>query len=100
MEFKHVSVLLQETVDGLQVKPTGIYVDGTLGGGGHSYEICKRLDSEGRLIGIDQDAEALEAAKKRLEEFSDRTTFVKSNYPYTCMGPFLDSLFSSVDTIL
>lgn len=80
MEFKHVSVLLQETVDGLQVKPTGIYVDGTLGGGGHSYEICKRLDSEGRLIGIDQDAEALEAAKKRLEEFSDRTTFVKSNY--------------------
>lgn len=82
MEFKHVSVLLQEAVDGLQVKPSGIYVDGTLGGGGHSYEICKRLDSEGRLIGIDQDAEALEAAKKRLEEFSDRTTFVKSNYEH------------------
>ena len=80
MEFKHVSVLLQETVDELQVKPSGIYVDGTLGGGGHSYEICKRLDSEGRLIGIDQDAEALEAAKKRLEKFNDRTTFVKSNY--------------------
>lgn len=82
MEFKHVSVLLQEAVDGLQVKPSGIYVDGTLGGGGHSYEICKRLDSEGRLIGIDQDAEALEAAGKRLEEFSDRTTFVKSNYEH------------------
>ena len=82
MEFKHVSVLLQEAVDGLQVKPSGIYVDGTLGGGGHSYEICKRLDSEGRLIGIDQDAEALEAAKKHLEEFSDRTTFVKSNYEH------------------
>lgn len=80
MEFKHVSVLLQETVDELQVKPKGIYVDGTLGGGGHSYEICRRLDSEGRLIGIDQDAEALNAAKKRLEEFGDRTTFVKSNY--------------------
>lgn len=80
MEFKHVSVLLQETVDELQVKPKGIYVDGTLGGGGHSYEICRRLDSEGKLIGIDQDAEALNAAKKRLEEFGDRTTFVKSNY--------------------
>lgn len=80
MEFKHVSVLLQETVDELQVKPKGIYVDGTLGGGGHSYEICRRLDSEGRLIGIDQDAEALNAAKKRLGEFGDRTTFVKSNY--------------------
>lgn len=80
MEFKHVSVLLHETVDGLQVKPDGVYVDGTLGGGGHSYEICKRLDSEGRLIGIDQDAEALNAAKKRLGEFSDRTIFVKSNY--------------------
>lgn len=80
MEFKHVSVLLHETVDGLQVKPDGVYVDGTLGGGGHSYEICKHLDSEGRLIGIDQDAEALNAAKKRLGEFSDRTIFVKSNY--------------------
>lgn len=80
MEFKHVSVLLHETVDGLQVKPDGVYVDGTLGGGGHSYEICKHLDSEGRLIGIDQDAEALNAAKKRLAEFSDRTIFVKSNY--------------------
>lgn len=80
MEFNHVSVLLHEAVDELQVKPSGIYVDGTLGGGGHSYEICKRLDSDGRLIGIDQDAEALEAAKKRLKEFEDRITLVKSNY--------------------
>lgn len=83
MEFNHVSVLLHEAVDELQVKPSGIYVDGTLGGGGHSYEICKRLDSDGRLIGIDQDAEALEAAKKRLGEFKDRITLVKSNYERT-----------------
>ena len=83
MEFNHVSVLLHEAVDELQVKPSGIYVDGTLGGGGHSYEICKRLDSEGRLIGIDQDAEALEAAQKRLGEFKDRITLVKSNYERT-----------------
>lgn len=83
MEFNHVSVLLHEAVDELQVKPSGIYVDGTLGGGGHSYEICKRLDSEGKLIGIDQDAEALEAAEKRLGEFKDRITLVKSNYERT-----------------
>ena len=53
MEFKHKSVLLEETIDGLAVKPDGVYVDGTLGGGGHSYEICKRLSDKGRLIGID-----------------------------------------------
>ena len=80
MEFKHVSVLLHETVAGLQVKPSGIYVDGTLGGGGHSYEICKQLDSEGRLIGIDQDADALKAAGRRLEQFKDKVTLCKSNY--------------------
>lgn len=80
MEFKHISVLLHETLAGLQVKPDGIYVDGTLGGGGHSYEICKQLSEQGRLIGIDQDAEALQAAQVRLQEFAERTTFVKSNY--------------------
>lgn len=80
MEFKHVSVLLQETIDGLAVKPDGIYVDGTTGGGGHSYEICKRLGKNGRLIGIDQDAEALAAAEKRLEPFAGIVTLVKSNY--------------------
>ena len=80
MEFKHVSVLLQETIDGLAVKPDGIYVDGTTGGGGHSYEICKRLGENGRLIGIDQDTEALAAAEKRLEPFSGKVTLVKSNY--------------------
>lgn len=63
MDFKHVSVLLNETIDGLNINPDGIYVDGTLGGGGHSYEICKRLSDKGRLIGIDQDGEALEASE-------------------------------------
>lgn len=80
MEFKHKSVLLEETVDGLAVKPDGIYVDGTLGGGGHSYEICKRLSDKGRLVGIDQDEDAIAAATKRLEEFKDRVTIVRSNY--------------------
>lgn len=80
MEFKHRSVLLEETIDGLAVKPDGIYVDGTLGGGGHSYEICRRLSENGRLIGIDQDEDAIAAASKRLEGFSDRVTIVRSNY--------------------
>ena len=80
MEFKHKSVLLDETIDGLAIKPDGIYVDGTLGGGGHSYEICKRLSAKGRLIGIDQDEDAIAAAGKRLEEFADRVTIVRSNY--------------------
>lgn len=80
MDFKHVSVLLDETIDGLNINPDGIYVDGTLGGGGHSYQICKRLSPKGRLIGIDQDGEALEAARERLKEFEDRITLVRSNY--------------------
>ena len=80
MDFKHVSVLLNETIDGLNINPDGIYVDGTLGGGGHSYEICKRLSGKGRLIGIDQDGEALEAARERLKEFEDKITLVRSNY--------------------
>ena len=80
MEFKHKSVLLDESIDALQIKPDGIYVDGTLGGGGHSYEICKRLSGKGRLIGIDQDAAAIEAASGRFAEFKDRVTIVRSNY--------------------
>lgn len=80
MDFKHVSVLLNETIDGLNINPDGIYVDGTLGGGGHSYQICKRLSPKGRLIGIDQDGEALEAAREHLKEFQDRITLVRSNY--------------------
>ena len=80
MEFRHKSVLLDESIDALQIKPDGIYVDGTLGGGGHSYEICKRLSGKGRLIGIDQDAAAIQAATERLAEFKDRVTIVRSNY--------------------
>lgn len=80
MEFNHTSVLLQETIDELHIKPDGIYVDGTLGGGGHSYEICKRLTAGGRLVGIDQDADAIRAATERLAEFGDRVTIVRSNY--------------------
>lgn len=80
MEFVHKSVLLTETVDSLNVKPGGIYVDGTLGGGGHAYEVCKRLKGKGRFIGIDQDKAAIEAAGKRLAEFGDMVTIVRSNY--------------------
>ena len=80
MEFRHKSVLLEESIEALHIRPDGIYVDGTLGGGGHSYEICRRLSDGGRLIGIDQDAAAIAAATKRLEEFKDRVTIVRSNY--------------------
>ncbi len=80
MEFSHRSVLLNETVDSLNVRSGGIYVDATLGGGGHSYEICKRLMHQGRLIGIDQDADAIAAASARLSEFQDIVTIVRSNY--------------------
>lgn len=79
MNFEHISVLLKETVDGLDIKPDGIYVDGTLGGGGHSEEILKRLDS-GRLIGIDQDENALNAASERLKSFGDKFIPVRDNF--------------------
>ena len=80
MAFEHKSVLLMECIEGLHIKPDGIYVDGTLGGGGHSYEIAKRLSKEGRLIGIDQDDAAIEAAGNRLQEFRDKVTLIRSNY--------------------
>ena len=80
MEFKHKSVLLKECIENLRIRPDGIYVDGTLGGGGHSYEICRRLSEKGRLIGIDQDAAAIEAAGERLGEFAGKVTIVRSNY--------------------
>ncbi len=80
MVFKHKSVLLEETVDGLNIKPDGIYVDGTLGGGGHAYEVCKHLSNKGRFIGIDQDEAAIEAASARLSDFGERVTIVRSNY--------------------
>lgn len=79
MEFSHKSVLLDECIEALAIKPNGIYLDGTLGGAGHSYEIARRLDG-GRLIGVDRDTVALEAAGKRLQEFSDRVTTVHSNF--------------------
>lgn len=79
MEFHHVSVLLNECIEGLSIDKDGIYVDGTLGGAGHSYEICKHLDG-GRLIGIDQDMNAINAAKERLKEFGDKVTFVNDNF--------------------
>lgn len=80
MEFSHVSVLLKETVEQLNIRPDGIYVDGTLGGGGHAYEVLRRLSPKGRLIGIDQDADAIKAAGERLLEFGSRVTIVRSNY--------------------
>ena len=80
MEFIHKSVLFDECMAALGVTPGGIYVDGTLGGGGHSLGICERLSGSGRLIGIDRDPEALKAASERLRDFSDITTFVHSNY--------------------
>lgn len=79
MEFNHKSVLLNETIENLNIKPDGIYVDGTLGGAGHSSEIVKQLKN-GRLIGIDQDADAIQAASERLKEYMDKVTIVRSNY--------------------
>ena len=80
MEFKHKSVLLKETIDNLKVKPDGIYVDGTLGGAGHASEVCKLLSATGRLIGIDQDDAAIQAASERLRDYQDRTMIIRSNY--------------------
>lgn len=82
LDFKHEPVLLKETIEGLNINPDGIYVDGTLGGGGHSFRIVQKLKN-GRLIGIDQDREALEAAEKRLTVFKDKITLVHDNYVNT-----------------
>ncbi len=79
-EFNHASVLLNETIEALHIKPDGVYLDGTLGGGGHAYEVCRQLGDKGRFYGIDQDAAAIEAAGKRLEEFGDRVTVIRNNY--------------------
>ena len=82
MKFEHTSVLLEEVLDNLAIRPDGIYVDGTLGGGGHSYHILERLTSGGRLIGIDQDTDAIRAAGERLSCFGDRVTIVHDNYEH------------------
>ncbi len=90
MMFEHRPVLLQETIDSLLVKPDGIYVDGTLGGGGHAFELCGRLGPQGRLVGIDQDEDAIAAAAERLAPYRDRVTVVRSNYEQ--MDEVLDGL--------
>lgn len=84
MEFSHYSVMLKETIEELKVKSDGIYVDGTLGGGGHAYEVCKRLSDAGHFYGIDQDAAAIAAASQRLSEFGNRVTIIRSNYCEMC----------------
>lgn len=81
MEFKHKSVLLKETIDGLKVKPDGVYVDGTLGGAGHAFEVCKKLSAKGRFIGIDQDQDAIVAASERLAA-CEQAMIIRSNYCY------------------
>ena len=82
MEFQHKSILLNECMEGLSIKADGIYVDGTLGGGGHSFHIAERLGDKGRLIGIDQDEDAIEAATKRLAQYKERVTIVRDNYEH------------------
>lgn len=81
MEFKHKSVLLEETIEGLDIKPDGIYVDGTLGGAGHAGEVCRKLSAKGRFIGIDQDQDAIIAASERLAPYK-QATIIRSNYCY------------------
>lgn len=99
MDFKHTSVLLEETVEQLQVKENGIYVDGTLGGGGHAWHIAGKLSKQGRLVGIDQDDAAIAAAGERLKEFADKVTIVRSNY--SGMKEVLEELdITKVDGIL
>lgn len=80
MEFQHKPVMLNEVIDSLKIRPEGTYVDGTLGGAGHSSQIVRRLSGEGRLFGFDQDAAAIEAAAKRLEPYKDRVSIIRSNY--------------------
>ena len=89
--FKHYSVLLNETVDGLNIKPDGTYVDGTLGGGGHAALVCSRLSDKGRFIGIDQDKDAIAAATERLKEYQEKITIVRSNYEQ------IDSVLRNLD---
>ena len=98
MMFEHKSVLLKETVAGLNIKPDGVYVDGTLGGGGHALEVCRHLGEGGRLIGIDQDPDAIAAASLRLKDYREKATIVKSNYEN--MASILEELgISSVDGV-
>ena len=106
MEFRHLSVLLDEAVDNLYIRENGVYVDGTLGGAGHSKEICERLSDTGTLIGIDRDDAAIEAASKKLAPYGDKVRIVRGNYSEmpeilrkqgfeTCDGILLDLGVSS-----
>lgn len=99
MVFSHKSVLPDETIEGLQIKPDGIYVDGTLGGAGHSSVIASKLSEQGRLIGIDQDAAAIAAAEERLKPYADRVSIVRSNYENMCRV-VRECGFTGVDGIL
>ena len=99
MEFVHKSIMLQETIEALHIRPNGIYVDGTLGGAGHSSEIVRRLGEDGRLIGIDQDGDAIAAASQRLADYKDKVTIVRSNYS-DMKNVLMDLSISGVDGIL
>ena len=99
MEFKHIPIMLDQVLEGLNIKSEGVYVDGTLGGAGHSYEIVKKLSGGGRLVGIDQDGDAIKSAGSRLQKYNDRVDIVKSNY--VNMTSVLENLgIDKVDGIL
>jgi len=99
MEFNHVSVLMHETIDGLNIRDDGIYLDGTLGGAGHSLEIAKRISKNGHLYGFDRDDEAIKASTERLSEYSDRVTIIRDNY-VNAVSVLQDKGISGVDGIL
>lgn len=99
MEFKHTSVLLTETIEHLNIRPEGTYVDGTLGGGGHAAWVCRRLSDTGRFIGIDQDEDAIKAASENLKPFGDKVTVIRSNYEHM-RSALLQVSVDKVDGIL
>ncbi|MCD8363202.1 MAG: 16S rRNA (cytosine(1402)-N(4))-methyltransferase RsmH [Lachnospiraceae bacterium] len=99
MEFSHYSVLLAETIEQLHIRPDGIYADGTLGGGGHAFEVCRRLYGQGHFYGIDQDAAAIAAATERLKPFEERVTIIRGNYEQM-RAQLEDRGVSGVDGIL
>lgn len=99
MEFSHYSVLLQETIEQLHIRPDGVYLDGTLGGGGHAWQVCSRLNRNGRFYGIDQDDAAIAAATERLQEFQDRVTVMRANF-YNAKSALAEKGVTHVDGIV